>query len=259
MRRQVGESLIFSALLIIVLMAPGFIVDLEPLQQQCVLLIINALLFLYVFYFTSKSDGFSKEAQEPNNRNLFVLLPVFVIIGIMVVLAIITGFVDAVRIVENSLFFNGDFNLITFLTLLRIVLSVLIEEMIFRMSFFNRIRAQNRAVKVLISAAIFAVFDILLILQGRVVFQELLISMVISFLLGVILGAIMEYGHCVYLCMLVHFLFRFAFWDYQVVYGMFAWGSFIIFNPILWLLVCNAYLVVIYFVYFKKKEYGRYV
>ena len=257
MRRSVGESLIFSALLIVMIMAPGFIQGLEPLQQECVLLIINALLFLYIFYFTSRAGGFRKDAQEPNSRNLLMLLPVFIVIGVMVILAILSGILDSLRIVGGLMY--GSFNLDTFLTLLRIVLSVLIEEMIFRMSFFNRISSRNRGVKILISAGIFALFDILLIFQQNMPFLHILLSMIISFLLGVVLGAIMEYGHCVYFCMLVHFLFRFAYWDYQVAFAYVGLGEYIFLNPILWLLICNVYLVVLYFVYFKKKEYGRYV
>ena len=82
----------------------------------------------------------------------------------------------------------------------------------------------------------------------------------ISFLLGIILGAIMEYGHCVYICMLLHFVFRFAFWDSQVLIAMLAWsgGTFFV-NPLIWLAICCAYLVVLYFTYFRKKEYGSYV
>jgi hypothetical protein len=259
MKRQVGESLVLSAMLMVMIMAPGFIRDLEPLQQDCVLLIIDALLFLYIFYSVNSAGGFKKEVQEPNKRNLLILIPVFAVMGAMVLITIISGLVDTMNMLSGYLAYGTDFNLNTFLTILRIVLSVLIEEMIFRMSFFNRIRTQNRAVKILISAAIFTVFDILLVLQDGVTFQYILFSMIISFLLGVVLGAIMEYGHCVYFCMLVHFLFRFAYWDFQVVFAIYAWRSDIIFNPLLWLIICNIYLVVMYFVYFRKKEYGRYV
>ena len=259
MKRSVGESLLFSAALILIIMAPGFLGGLESIQQECGLLIINALLFLLIFYSKNREGAFRKEAQEPNKKNIIVLIPVFAIFGIMLILCILSGFLDALRGVFSFVFY-GDLSLGTFLTLLRIILSVLIEEMIFRMSFFNMIGVQNRALRVLISAVVFAVFDILLLLQKYMTFEYVLYSMIISFLLGIILGAIMEYGHCVYICMLLHFVFRFAFWDSQVLIAMLAWsgGTFFI-NPLIWLTICCAYLVVLYFTYFRKKEYGSYV
>ena len=123
--------------------------------------------------------------------------------------------------------------------------------MLFRMFFFYRIRHQNRAVIILISAAIFSAFDILKLFTGQYV-VSVFYGMIFTFLLGIVLGAIMEYGHCVYLCMGFRILYEFIYTydccglicnDYALVYS----GIFLI--------IAVIYLTVIYFVHFKKKEY----
>ena len=104
---------------------------------------------------------------------------------------------------------------------------------------------------IVISAGIFAAFDVLLFIEG-LSFTDVLLHMVQSFMLGLILGAIMEYGHCIYLC----FAFRMAFdFLYEqkccgLLYNFYA-------SKCLWifLLLAVGYLVVLYFVHLKKKEY----
>ena len=119
------------------------------------------------------------------------------------------------------------------------------------MYFFYQIKHQNRAMIIIISAAIFAAFDVLLFFQGASL-TSVLLHMVQSFMLGIILGAIMEYGHCIYLCMGFRIVFDFIYDQdccgliYNVYASLYLW---------LFLLLAVGYLVVLYFVHFNKKEY----
>lgn len=243
-------------------MVPGFIDGLEPVQQLCVMLIVDALLFLYMLYRHHSRGEFSRENQEPHRKNLLLILPVFGPLIAIFIYFVFDGTLDMLSLLWAMQYPMDIDNWVwwaRFLAIVQFALIVLIEEMVFRMFFFKIIPSQNRAVKILISAGIFALFDVLLLLQKNITFKYVAFSMLTSFLLGVVLGAIVEYGHCVYFSMLFHFFFQVTYWGMQVSFAQAFSGAMLLINPVIWLLVCIAYLTVMYFVFFKKKEYGRYV
>lgn len=260
MRRSLGESLLFSAFIVIMLMLPGFIDQLEPFQQLCITLIVNALLFLYLFYRHSSQGEFRRNKQELNKKHFLILLPVCVPLVILFLIFVFNGTLDALSLlwifsyeldVLESLFAARLLAVVEFL------LIALIDEMVFRMFFFKLIRINNRGLKIIISGAIFALFDLLLLFQKVVLFRTVALSMVVSFLLGVVLGAIVEYGHCVYIAFAYHFLFELTYWGYSSNFADRFDGIYWYANPIIWLSICVVYLVIIYFVYFRKKEYSN--
>ena len=258
MKRSVGESLIFSALIIIMLMAPGFIDGLEPVQQLCVMLIIDALLFLYMLYRHYNRGEFSRENQLLNKKNFLIILPVFLPFVAVFLYFVFTGMLDTLNILwafNYPMEIDNWLSWARFLAIVQFSLFVLIEEMVFRMFFFKMIPSRNRALKIIISAGIFALFDILLLLQRNVTFQFVAYSMLVSFLLGIVLGAIVEYGHCVYFSMLFHIIFKITYWGFEV--SLFApnfYSSAVFVNPVILLSICVAYLAIMYFVFFRKKE-----
>lgn len=257
MRRSVGESLLFSAFIVVLLMAPGFVKDLEPLPQLCILLIIDALLFLYLFYLNNVRGEFSRENQELHKKNFLWLLPVFIpLLGILIFF-IFSGTLDSLSILWALLYASDNYDislaLLRFLAIVQFALSALINEMVFRMHFFKLIRTRERWLKIIISAGIFALFDVLMFLQENVLFIDVAYSMLISFLLGIVLGAIVEYGHCIYFAMLFHFVFKVAYWDFELMF-VGRYGPYWFTNPVIWLLICVAFLVVVYFVKFRKKD-----
>ena len=246
MRRSIGESLFISALFIIVLTVPGFVADLEPLTRQCIYLILDLLILLLLFNSLNRAGAFSKESQEPNWKNLLKMSPVLVSLLFLAIVTIYYGF-------SLITLFPVNDELLFFLEALETILIVLIEELLFRLYYFRQIRTENPLLRILISAAIFALFDVLMFIQTRDL-QIVALHMLFSFLLGLVLGAIMEYGHCVYFCIGFHLLLRALYGNYLDAFLVITPFGFVLMNPIIIVLIALAYLGVAYFVFFRKKD-----
>lgn len=239
MRNEVTKSLLCTIFLAILLMLPSLIGDMDAFTEACVYLIVSLLFSLYLFNEYNRIGAFSRNAQEPRWKNLAILSPAFLgaltfpfaiykSIGIMI---LYPEYVDWATFFINTL---------------SICVTVFIEEVIFRLSFQRRLRIQNRGLKILASAGIFALFDIVYLFQGYPL-VSVLFSMVESFLFGAILAMISEYGHNIYICMGYHFIYKFIF-DGYIVDGTVASVS------LCFLIVAFVYCIIIYFAYFKRKD-----
>lgn len=246
MKRSLGDSLIISALFIVVISLPGFIGDLDLLTQRCIFIILDLLICLYLFNSLNRQGAFSRNNQAPNWKNLLVLSPIVLPLLMLIVLSLVTGL---------SMFVFVDFYdpLYSFLQSLELILTVLIDEMFFRIFFHRIIKTENRILRIVISAAIFALFDILLFLQGAAL-KAVLLKMVFSFLLGLVLGAVVEYGHCVYFCIGYHLFLRVIYGSYLEPFLLMGPSWTVLFNPIIIMLIAVIYLIVAYFVFFRKKD-----
>ena len=255
MRRSLGESLLFSALLIAVFMIPGFISDFEPIQQICIKLIVSVLFCAYLFYNLHRQGAFSKRNQEPKWKNLLILSPFLIPV-------LFLGIVALIGIYNPLYYMYGDGLTYLFLQLLSVILTALMEEMFFRMYIFQFLQNKHPVIRILMSAGAYALFEILYILQNTSI-TAVLMLMLGSFLLGIVLGAIREYGHCIYFCMAFNFVISLVFIHVGMYFTLFEliftgqnflgiWAYLL--NPILWLLFDIAYLTIVYLLYFKKKE-----
>ena len=241
MRKEVTESLLSTIFLAIILMLPGFTSGLDAFQQSCIYLIVSLLLALYLFNQYNRIGAFSRSAQEPRWKNIAILSPAF--IGVILLPFVIY---DMVYAYTYYIYFSEVFSLANlFIEILSICAVVFIEEVIFRLSFQRRLRIQNRGLKILVSAGIFALFDIVLLFQGYDI-TVVLLQMIESFLFGAVLAMISEYGHCIYLCMGYHFAYKFIM-EYTV-FSETAAFAFILFAA------SFIYCIVIYFAYFKRKD-----
>ena len=242
MRRNVSQVLINSVLLAVLVFLPSLIVKFEPIQQICIHLIVAILLCCYIFIQLRNLNLFSSRYQEPIWKNVVLLSPVLIVFLPLPLFLIASPELTVTYYFDPTMFF---------LELLEVIFISLLQEMLFRMYFFYQIKQQNRALIIIISAAIFAAFDVLLFFQG-LSFTSVLLHMVQSFMLGLILGAIMEYGHCIYICMAFRMAFDFIYDQYccGLLYNYYA-------SHYLWvfLFLAIGYLVVLYFVHFRKKEY----
>ena len=242
MRRNVSGVLFNSVLLAVLVFLPSMIGNFEPIQRVCIHLIVAILLCCYIFIQLRNMNLFSPRYQEPIWKNVLLLAPV------LIVFIPLPFFLICRPEATYTLYFDST---MFFLSLLEVIFISLLQEMLFRMYFFYQIKNQNRAIIIIISAAIFAAFDVLLFFQGAS-FTYVLLHMVQSFMLGIILGAIMEYGHCIYLCMGFRIVFDFIYDQrccgliYNDYASLYLW---------LFLLLAIGYLVVLYFVHFNKKEY----
>lgn len=246
MKRSLGDSLIISALFIVVISLPGFVRDLDPLTQRCIFIIVDLLIGMYLFNSLNRQGAFSSRNQAPNWKNLALLSPVVVPLLILIILSLSSGF---------AMFIIADFfdPLYGFLDSLELILTVLIDEMFFRMYFHHLIRTENKVLKIVISAGIFAVFNVLLFLQGYTI-KLVLFEMLFSFLLGLVLGAIAEYGHCVYFCIGYHLFLRVIYGTLLDPFLLMGPGWYVLLNPIIIMLIAVIYLIVAYFVFFRKKD-----
>ena len=248
MRRNVTDTFLNSLLLLVLIMVPSLVVGLEPIEQECIILAVDTLLCLYWFMTLSRAGAFRKDQQEPHWKHLLILSPVFIVI-FAIPLTLLINPDSAAHLV-----FLGTDATSVFLTILRIVLIALIEEMAFRIYFYKMIRKENRLLKIVISAGIYALFDLIYFFHGAGILS-VLISMIGSFLLGLILGALIEYGHCIYVCMGFHLLYSFfGSLDGMVIID----ATYLIVSCALFILAI-CYLIAIYIGYFREKEYDYYV
>lgn len=242
MKRNVSGVLFNSVLLAVLIFLPSMIGNFEPIQRVCIHLIVAILLCCYIFIQLRNMNLFSPRYQEPIWKNVLLLAPVLIVF--------ISFPLFLVARPEGTISYLFDPTMF-FLNLLEVVFVSLLQEMLFRMYFFYQIKHENRLMIIIISAAIFAAFDILLFFEGYS-FTMVLWHMLQSFLLGLILGAIMEYGHCIYLCMAFRIAFEFIYEQqccgllYNFYASLYLW---------IFLLLAVGYLVVLYFVHLKKKEY----
>lgn len=247
MRNEIQSTFFNTLLLSAIIILPGLLIDVDPLTKHCIYLIVDLLIALYLFNNFNKVGAFSLRVQEPNWKNLAILSPVLIsFLGLPISFlinpeAIYVGF----GIIDGTTFF---------LEVLELILSAFIEETIFRL-YFQRIlrnKVENRGLRILACAGIFALFDVIQILFGTSL-SGVLILMISSFLFGIILSAIMEYGHCIYFCYGFHFLYKFIVINsYGNLIIDFSNGGLVI--GLLLTLVSIIYLVVIYFAYFRKKD-----
>lgn len=242
--------MINSLLLIAIFMLPGFFSKSSYLVQLCVALIVDVLLCFYLFYQLNNANAFSRQNQEPHWKYLAILAPT-----IIALLSLpFTFLIDPEDSFYTLIIFEmEDGALVFFLQTLEIILLTLIDEMLFRMIFFNMFRIQNRGLKIIASAGVFALFGILYIFSTFSI-ESTLIYIVQCFMLGLILGAIVEYGHCVYFSIVFALIFNFVIDNMCLfIFPTFSLNYTLI--KFLCLGLADIYVVVMYFVYFRKKEY----
>ena len=258
MRKSVFDSLIASALLILIFILPRMATNLGELELTCILLILKVVLCLYLFIALQRNGYFDNGRQNPHWKHVGLLCPTFVAFVGIALFFIFSGYIDVMGI---FLSYNGELSpsLNLFLSIVNWVVSAIYTELFFRLYFFNQIRTQNRIVRILASAGIEALFSILLLMQNFPL-QAVALDMLVTFLFGIILGTLMEYGHSIYICIGVHIVFNFAFQDMAYVYALIGFDGifldYIFLNPLLWLVIGVVYIGVIYAVYFRKKEYN---
>ena len=139
------------------------------------------------------------------------------------------------------------------LFLLEIVLRAVIEEMFFRMIIFNMLRYKKPIVRILSSAGIFALFELIGFFQTFEIVSTL-IDMGMAFIIGIFLGFIREYTKSIYPCMVFHFLDLFLAEIFPALFFVFTDATlFMVLYfglPVLALVYCG----IIYLCYFKDQD-----
>ncbi|MCQ2087509.1 MAG: CPBP family intramembrane metalloprotease [Bacilli bacterium] len=240
MNREFKDLLFFGLILFLALLLPSMFGGEDPIISLGVSLICNLLFLLYIGNNAIKSGALSKRRQAPYWKHILILLPL--------IISFMAGPVSWVLSSGGVIITYGDYSWLYFLNTLVIVLN---EEFIFRLMLQNRIFSKSRIKRILVSAGIYALFDVILFLQTFNLIGTLL-AMVESFILGLFVGAIMEYGHSIYPCIIFHFLYEF----FTSAYGVFFIIDAPLFEPLtlIFTVAAVAYLAGIYLLYLRKKE-----
>lgn len=247
MRREVRDIWIGTLLLSLAIYLPVVLSSEDPVIQYGLVLISQLVFLLYFGRILGRAGYFSKERNEVNTKHLLILLPICIsLLPPIISLCLYPDFVNS----YCELFNTAEIDMTpTLLSYACMIVSAITDEMFFRMIIYERIpNKYSRLMKVLISAGIFALFELIGFFQTFNIFSTL-IDMLVAFVLGLFLGFLREYTHSIWPCMIFHVLNVICFnilpapisADIVMVYiGL----------PILAII----YLVIVYFAYFKEKE-----
>lgn len=232
-------SFILSAILIL----PSLFGDEDQIVSYGITTIINLLFLLYLGNRAAKAGVFDKGNQEPNWKNLAVLSPV--------VLLFITIPLSVLIFPQYTYFGVYEY---WWLIILNDVLIAINDELLFRVFIYKRINKPSRVKKIVTSAFIFSLFELTTILSTHSILTTIF-AMIGAFILGLFLGAIVEYGHSIYPAIIFHLLFRLLAY-FTGSYGCFftVVGDIPMILGVLLPLCAFLYLIFIYIFYFKKKE-----
>lgn len=106
---------------------------------------------------------------------------------------------------------TSTFNWVMILDVLIIIFTAFNEEILFRLFIYNSLRIENRLLKIVAGAGIFAAFHLLNLITPSflAVYQSVLIQSVYTFALGLILCFMYEFTMSVIPCIVFHFIFNF--------------------------------------------------
>ena len=185
---------------------------------------------------------------KPNWKNLLFCLPFLLACCSNEISFLFSTRVDMTHALEVE--FIIDFFIVVF--------TAFNEEILFRFFIHNQLNIQNKLVKIVASAGIFAGFHLLNLVSPSflAIYQSVLLQSVYTFGLGLILGFIYEYGKSITPCIIYHFLFNF-FNSYVLNYFFFPVYEYYYIYIIVALvisIVLIGYGLLIYFLVFKKKD-----
>jgi len=240
MRNEIKDMLIASAILSAILFLPDMFGGSDPFISYGISVICQLLFLLYLGNILARAGAFRKPNQDPYWKNLLILLPT-----VTLFLAIPTACIldPGLVFLTNSEYF--------WIVLLSTVLTAINDELLFRIIIFRRIGQNSRIKRILVSAGIFALFEILNLFSNFSILITVM-QMGHAFVLGLFLGFIVEYGHSIYPAILFHFLYLFFRESYVYLYYSTSYLTVVLdlYMP----LFAIAYLALSYIIYFRKKE-----
>ena len=199
-------------------------------------------IILFILFYLSRHPYLKPEKRDINAKNLLLFLPLLI--------ACISNFIYAWIFNET---YHPDFSIgpaIITAMITCLVLSVIAEELSFRYILLSGLPQENKLVRILISAAIFALCHLSSFLTSFWVGD--LVIVLYTFGLGIILGFIYIYGHSLIACVVYHFIFNFMNqFLFAHLYSATSWMFYLI-NGIIALLA-GIYLFLIYFFILNKK------
>lgn len=244
-KRILNNSLIDAIILILIYVAVAsfpfnlFIKNNDALVIGCsTILLIFYLIFLLFYLIKGKSVKINK--RNINIKMLLLFLPCLI--------ATVSNYFYTIG--KNLTF---SFNNMFFVLFSSLIISVMIEELLYRGVLFEQFKNQKPLVRILISSGIFGICHINHYLST---FNPIdLITIVYTFGLGIILGFIYEYGGSLLAAYIFHFLYNFL---NQILFSFIIltninYTTYYLVNIGVGVLIA-LYLLLIYLFILKKKE-----
>ena len=199
MRFSFYDLLIYALLFVFVVAFPVDLIPIAFIYQQVIRLSLRVLLLVYFGYIIYKNR--IKIFGISNKVNLLLCIP-FIAIAFsnMIAASIDGGFMG--QSTSNSMFVINI--AITFI-------SVIIEEIVFRLFIHNSLVNTTSIKRIFGGAAIFALCHLLNIVSVRTVYAlvGVLVQTIYTFGLGILLGFLYEYSYSLLGAIGLHFIFNF--------------------------------------------------
>lgn len=240
MKRFKGAD--FAFLLCVYLAVAFFPFYLIPISDFWVKLIGIILRVAYVVFITIYLNKYGVfKIGEFKLVNTLILIPCFVACFSNIIVGLFSGEVVA----------SPDFSLF-YLDVIFTILTVVCEELIFRMAGFKLFENQKPILRILYTSLIFGAVHLLNFLGSwnPIVF----VQAIYTFGIGLILGLLYEYGGNIILPILFHLLFNLFNNDlFEKIYIVTSDFNYYLINVLIGV-ICGVYCLLMYLFVFRKKE-----
>ena len=200
MRFKFLDLVLFILLFIFVAAFPVNLITSDPAYQLLIQIGLRLLILAYYIYLIVKNH--IKIFKIANIRNALLCLP-FAIIGLSNIFA---------ALAEGGFTFNPlDGGYITLIIIYHLI-SVSIEEIVFRVFIHHALINTTSTKRIFASAGIFALIHLVNLANNFTSISGLIIvleQVLYTFVLGLLLGLLYEYSHSLIACIGLHFSFNF--------------------------------------------------
>lgn len=248
MKFRFFDILLLILLFIFVNSFPIDLLRIEPIYQEVIRIGLRLLLLSYYIYiFVKNRINIFKFA---NYKRALLFVPFL--------LACFSNFIAA-GVAGLNFSYIGISPIYISLVAFNLLLSVVLEEILFRYIIQNSLVNASSVKRILGSALIFALFHLLNLVNIRTVDQliAVLLQVAYTFGLGIMLAIVYEYSYSLPLCMCLHLAFNiFNLLLPNYVFGLAIPDIYFILTAIIISVILVAYIVVLYFI--KLKSYSKY-
>ena len=245
MRFRFMDLLLFILLFIFVAAFPVNLITSDSTIQVLIRIGLRALILAYYIYLIIKNR--IKVFGIANIKNLLLCIP-FMLLGLSNIFAALFG--------GGFVLPNGDWLYLS-LFIIYHLLSVIIEEIVFRVFIHNALVNTTSVKRIFASAGIFALVHLLNMVESIVsvdAIVNVLEQVLYAFGLGILLGLTYEYSHSLVGCIILHFSFNFLNTILVIILGAYSSVLAYYLSAGIAALIVGGYAAIIWIFVFKKPE-----
>ena len=245
MRVRFMDLLLFILLFIFVAAFPVNLITSDLNIQLVIRIGLRGLILAYYIYLIIKNR--IKVFGIANIKNLLLCIP-FMLLGLSNIFAALFG--------GGFVLPNGDWLYLS-LFIIYHLLSVIIEEIVFRVFIHNALVNTTSVKRIFASAGIFALVHLLNMVES-ITSVEAIISVLeqvlYAFGLGILLGLTYEYSHSLVGCIILHFSFNFFNTILVLILGAYSTVLAYYLSAVIVTILVGIYAALIWIFVFKKPE-----